>query len=468
MLGVAAVCAGAFGFSSALAQGPRRPNVVLLVADELRPDVIGALGHPVVETPGLDRLCRQGTVFSYATCAYPLCFPSRAEMLTGCTAFRTGVGIRTSSLGRELPLWPEVMQQAGYRTFHVGKWHVAGRPKERGYDESVGLFAGGKRPDTPQFDHAGREVTGYVGWQFQTDDGRLMPERGIGLTPDISAAFADAAISVIEREDERPFFLHVNFTAPHDPRLFPTGYEKKYEAGRLPLPANFLPRHPFDHGNLSGRDEVLLPTPRTEKETRAELAAYYAVVTHLDAQVGRILKSLDKARLAENTLVIFTSDHGLALGSHGLVGKQNMYEHTLRVPLVVRGPGVPEGKNREALVYLRDLFPTVCELCGAQAPGQLDGRSFADVVQGKKESHHPFVVGYFQNKQRAIRTERWKLVWYPELKREQLFDLAADPDEKHDLSGQAEHAATQAELRRKLREWLVEQRDPVIAAAPRP
>ncbi|MBI1899715.1 MAG: sulfatase-like hydrolase/transferase [Planctomycetia bacterium] len=454
------------GAASAPADEPRRPNVLLLVADDLRPDAAGALGNPVVETPVLDRLARQGTVFTGATCAYPLCYPSRAELLTGCTAFKSGVGIRTTSLGRDLPLWPEAMQKAGYRTFHVGKWHVAGRPKERGYDESVGLFAGGKKPAEPQVDHAGRPVTGYVGWQFQTDDGRLMPERGVGLTPDISDAFADAAISVIERKHERPFFLHVNFTAPHDPRLFPAGYEKKYDAAKLPLPANFLARHPFDHGNLQGRDEVLLPTPRTEKEIRAELAAYYAVVSHLDAQIGRVLDALDKLHLAENTLVIFTSDHGLALGSHGLVGKQNMYDHTLRVPLIVRGPGVPEGKKRDALVYLRDLFPTVCELCGAESPRAIEGQSFADVVHGKKDTHHPFVVGYFQDKQRAIRSERWKLIWYPQLAREQLFDVAADPDEKHDLAGGDQYAAIQAELRRQLREWLAARRDPLVAAAP--
>src|SRR5262245_42221834 len=130
---------------------------------------------------------------------------------------------------------------------------------------------------------------GYRGWVFQTDDGKLFPEQGVGLTPDISRRFADAAITFLKRKPSRPLFLHVNFTAPHDPLLLPPDHEKAYDPERLPLPANFLPRHPFDHGNLTGRDEQLWPSPRTESDARAELAAYYAVISHLDEQVGRVL-----------------------------------------------------------------------------------------------------------------------------------------------------------------------------------
>src|SRR5262249_55409521 len=154
----------------------------------------------------------------------------------------------------------------------------------------------------------------------------------------ISSMFADAAIGFLRRKQDNPFFLHVCFTAPHDPLIMPPGFEGKYDPARLPLPQNFLPRHPFDHGNLEGRDELLWPFPRTPDDVRGELASYYAVISHMDAQIGRILAALDETRLAENTIVIFSSDQGLSIGSHGLRGKQNMYEHTVGVPLVLRGP----------------------------------------------------------------------------------------------------------------------------------
>ena len=147
-------------------------------------------------------------------------------------------------------------------------------------------------------DFRGRQATGYGGWQFQTDDGQRFPEKGIGLTPNISSEFADAAIRLIQKKSDQPFFIHVNFTAPHDPRIWPPGYEKKYDAAKLPLPANFRPEHPFDHGNLRGRDELLLPFPRTADDVRQELACYYAVISHLDEQIGRIFKALDETRPA--------------------------------------------------------------------------------------------------------------------------------------------------------------------------
>src|SRR3954467_7503043 len=158
----------------------------------------------------------------------------------------------------------------------------------------------------------------------------------------------------------------------------------------MPLPANFRPEHPFDHGNLPGRDEALLPFPRTADDIRQELACYYAVISHMDEQIGRILQALDDSGRRENTIVIFTSDHGLAIGSHGLVGKQNMYEHTINVPLVITGPGIRAGQRVDTQCYLRDLFPTMCELAGIAAP-ETDGRSLVPAIHGEKTESHPFI-----------------------------------------------------------------------------
>ncbi|MCA9063434.1 MAG: sulfatase-like hydrolase/transferase [Planctomycetaceae bacterium] len=443
----------------------RRPNIVLLVADDQRPDTIAALGNPVIQTPSLDRLVQQGTVVKGATCANPICTPSRAEILTGCSGFRMGVLDFGGTIDRSVPSMARWLQTAGYSTWYVGKWHNSGRPTDHGYQASRGLFgSGGGKYAIPQTDYANREVTGYRGWIFQDDERNLFPEQGVGLTPNISSAFADAAISVISEQAgaDRPFFLHVNFTAPHDPLMLPPGWEMTYTPEMVQLPPNFLPEHPFDHGNLKGRDELLFQWPRTHEETRRELAAYYAVISHLDQQIGRILDSLEQTQSDQNTIVVFTSDHGLAIGSHGLRGKQNMYEHTIGVPLILRGPGIRPHLQLDADCYLRDLFPTLCELAGVTSPeSQIDGRSLVPVLTGDAPRIHDFITGYFRDSQRMIRSDGWKYIRYPVAKREQLFNLQTDPYELSDLSSSADHASIRKRLSGRLDDWLDQWTTPV-------
>jgi len=429
-----------------------RVNVLFLLADDQRPDTVRHLGNPHIDTPNLDALARRGMAFTRAVCANPICTPSRAEILSGCSGFRNGVIDFQRQIDPQLKLWPQAMREAGYHTWYVGKWHNDGLPIQRGYEQTRGLFAGGGgRWWKDQVDWRGTAVTGYRGWVFQDDQGQLFPERGVGLTPDISNHFADAAIDLIRRRPSQPFFLQVCFTAPHDPLFFPTGYEEKYSADQLPLPGNFLSEHPFDHGNFEGRDEQLLPWPRTPAMIRAELAVYYAVISHLDAQIGRIIAALEETGQLHNTLVIFASDHGLALGSHGLRGKQNMYEHTVNVPLILAGPGVSRGQTTAAQVYLRELYPTVCELVGIPIPATVEGQSFAGVLSRQTQVAHEHVFCYFRDKQRMVRDDRWKLIHYPHLDRWQLFDLRSDPLEMQDLAARPGHLDTKARLTALLR-----------------
>ena len=449
------------------ARSADRPNILLLVADDQRPDTIAALGNRQIQTPNLDRLVREGTAFTRAISAYPICHVSRAELLTGTTAFRNGVGYRGNQIDASLATWAGTCRAAGYHTWFVGKWHNDGQPKQRGYEETRGLFTSGgatKEATSTYLDHRGQEATGYRGWTFKSNDGKAETEKGVGLTPGISRRFADAAIEFIERKPADPFFLQVSFTAPHDPRLLPPGYEDRYDAAKMRLPNNFAPQHPFDHGNLKGRDEVLLPFPRTPEMIREELAVYYAIISHLDEQIGRMMDALKTTGQLENTLVIFTSDHGLALGSHGLIGKQNLYDHTLGVPLVLRGPGIPKNERRDAQCYLRDLFPTACAVAGINIPETVEGDSLLPIITGRTDSIHPFVIGYFTDTQRAIRTRQWKLIYYPQAKRYQLFDLIHDPDEINDVSGDAAHQSVISSLRRDLFAWLKDNGDPLNAA----
>lgn len=451
-----------------------QPNVLLIVSDDQRPDTIAALGNEVIRTPNLDELVRRSSVFSRAVCANPICTPSRGEILSGCSGYRTGVRDFGSTQPAGFVSFAETMRRGGYETIYVGKWHNKGRPSDYGYQTTAGLFSGGgsKWMKPNQVDAHGRPVTGYTGWIFQSSDGsEKHPELGVGLTNDISEKFADASIKFVEQPHDKPFFMHVNFTAPHDPLLIPPGFEDAYDPTTMPLPENFRASHPFDHGNQNSRDELLLPLPRTEKDVREDLAVYYAVISHLDQQVGRILKALDDSGERDNTIVIFTSDHGLAMGSHGLRGKQNMYEHTINVPMLISGPGLPQNKRFDAQLYLRDLYPTVCDLVGISVPDApdptgtrkpMDGRSVVPVLLGDQDHVHEYVFGYFRDFQRMIRGDRWKLIYYPQIDKYQLFDLVNDPLELSDLADVPQYAETRAQLQEKLLQWQTQVGDTVV------
>lgn len=437
--------------------GQKYPNVILLVSDDQRPDTIAELGNPIIKTPHLDHLVRQGSVFLNATCANPICTPSRGEILTGCTGIRNQVFDFGRTLDPSLKTLPEPFNDVGYSTWYCGKWHNNGHPDQHGYQATQGLYtSGGGKWWTPQSDYRGHPITGYKGWIFRDQNDQPIPEHGVGLTPDISTRIADAAIAVI-KSSKSPYLLHVNFTAPHDPLLIPPGYEDLYDPADIPLPPNFQAEHPFDHGNLGGRDEVLLPTPRTRKIVQADLAAYYAVISHMDEQIGRIITAIDASNQADSTIIAFASDHGLAMGSHGLRGKQNMYEHTIRVPMIFAGPGIPKGKKLNGHAYLRDLFPTLLDLAGLP-PIQCDGKSQVSVMHGHTSSIYDFTVGYFRDSQRMMRTNQWKLIEYPLINKTQLFDLENDSFEQHDLSHLPQYAALKKRLSGQLGQWITTQR----------
>ena len=435
-----------------------KPNILLIVTDDQRPDTIAALGNEIIDTPNLDRLVKGGTTFEQATCANPLCVPSRAEILSGCSSFRNGVlGMGAERIHPKLTLLPSAMASAGYHAWYVGKWMNDGKPLTRGYHETKALFSSGGgtwKKGEIILGRKGRAVTGYRNWTFKDAQGKQELSKGVGLTPLTDKHVANGALEFLKRKTEKPFFLHVNFTGPHDPLIFPPGYEGKYNPENLKLPPNFLPRHPFDHGNFEGRDERLLPWPRTKKDVLDELAVYYAVIDHIDKQVGRIIGQLKYDGRLKNTYVIFTSDHGLALGSHGLMGKQNMYEHTIRVPLVIVGPDIPMDKRTGALCYLHDLYPTICDLVGVPTPKSVEGQSLLPVISGKKEALYAEVYGYFRDKQRMIRNKRFKLIHYPHLNRYQLFDLSEDPQELNDLSNNSALKGILAGLKVKLEKWF--------------
>ena len=419
------------------------PNIVFLFADDQRADTIAAHGNNHIQTPNLDRLTRQGVSCRQNYCAGSysgaVCVASRSMLMTG----RHWMRIDDRRNWNGLQLLPEVLGENGYTTHAVGKWHNGGTTLARGFQSGKAIMMGG------MCDHT------KVPLQDLTKDGGLTNSRvGDKFS---STLFADAAIDFLTTQatDTKPFFLYVAFTAPHDPRNPPESFRQTYYQKPPPLPENFLPQHPFDNGQISGkgRDESLAGWPRQRKVISDQLCEYYGLITHLDGQVGRILDAVDATGLRDDTIIVYTADHGLALGSHGLLGKQNVYEHSMGCPLVIRGPGIPAGQSTTALTYLLDLYPTLCGYAGIGVPESVDGHDLRPVFEGIQESVRDTVFLAYQDKMRTVRDNHLKLHVYPEINYQLLFDLEADPLEMTNLAKKPERANDVDRLISQMRGW---------------
>ena len=243
-----------------------------------------------------------------------------------------------------------------------------------------------------------------------------------------------------------------------------------YKAQDIPDPVDMLPFHPFDNGDMLVRDEQTLPWPRTRENVTGKIARYYASITWMDHEIGRILDALQASGEASNTIVVFAGDNGLSLGEHGLLGKQNLYEYGgMHVPLLFAGPGVTNGST-QSFAYLMDVFATVCDLAGIQKPDGLDSRSLAPVLHDPSASVRDRILTAYCGVQRSIRDRQWKLIRYPHIDKTQLFDLAADPHELKDLSADPAHKAELARMMDLLKETQTEfgDRAPLSVANPKP
>jgi arylsulfatase A-like enzyme len=231
-----------------------------------------------------------------------------------------------------------------------------------------------------------------------------------------------------------------------------------------------MPVHPFNNGELVVRDERLAPWPRKPDVVRQHLADYYAAIEFLDTQIGRILQALDSSGQAANTLIVFASDHGLAIGSHGLFGKQNLYDHSMHTPLILAGPGIPQGQRSDAFCYLLDVFPTLGELAGVSAPEGSEGHSLVPVLSGRRPSVRDSIFTAYSRVQRAVRDDRWKLIVYPAINKTQIFDLKSDPAELHDLAGDPSHQAELKRMTALLTSWQQQlgDRQPLRSEHPQP
>ena len=434
----------------------KRPNMLILFSDDQRHNTIRALGNPEIQTPRLDALCRQSTAFSHAFIMGgtqgAVCVPSRAMLLSGQTLFHAHQALTPGQPPRPFVMFPEYFRQKGYEAFGIGKWHNGERLYARCFTGGENIFFGGmsehRQVPVADFDPSGE----YPKAKRRTAEGFS------------AELFAGSAIRFLRGyRGEKPFLLYVAFTSPHDPRTPPEEYLKMYPPERIALPKNFLPEHPFDNGDMKLRDEQLAPWPRTPEIIRQHIAAYYGMITHLDAQIGRVLEALDASGHGGNTIVVFAGDNGLAVGQHGLLGKQNIYEHSVRVPLMIRAPGLPGGRVSRSFCYLLDVFPTLCELSGLPVPETVEGRSVTAALKNPKARLRDTLFFAYRQFQRGVRTDRWKLARYSVAGKQttQLFDLRNDPWETRNLAGEPGQARRVRELTALLKAWMKRTDDPL-------
>ena len=408
------------------AAGPdKRPNILLLLSDDQRFDTIAALGNTSIRTPNLDSLCRQGFTLNGAYImggTQPaICRPSRAMLMSGRSLFH----VKDALSGQGT--WPAQFGAAGYTTFISGKWHNEKESLLRSFQQGKAVFMGGMGNPykLPLVD---------ISANHQLENERISGDHSVRL-------FADAVVEFLQKQKkDKPWLCYFAPNCPHDPRLAPAQYHEYYNLHKPPIPATYLPVHPFNNGELTIRDEQLAPWPRTKEVVRQNLADYYSYINFMDDQIGRILEALKATGQFDKTIIVFSSDNGLALGSHGLFGKQNLYEHATHEPLIFVGPGIPAGGKSSAFCYLFDIFPTLGEMAGVDAPKGNEGKSMAAVIQCKASSGRSCIFTSYRSFQRAVRNERWKLIAYPQINKMQLFDLLTDPNEMHDLANDTEHA----------------------------
>lgn len=460
------VCAPA---AARAADAETKTNVLFLIADDLNCD-LGCYGHRRVQSPNIDKLAARGVRFERTYCQFPLCSPSRSSFLTGrrpnVTKILTNSG---GDFGPNHPHFrdyipdtvtlPQLFRQSGYYVARVGKLYHYGVPTQIGtngldhppsWQHVVNPRGRDKDEENKIFSLEPGKFGGTLSWLAAEGSDHEQTD-GIG---------ADEAVKLLEEHQSEPFFLAVGFYRPHTPYVSPKKYFELYPPGEIELPA------------LSDDDRRRIPAPAyrsakaeqekmTDDQRREAIQAYWASISFMDAQVGRVVEALDRLGLADNTVIVFTSDHGYHMYQHGLWQKMSLFENAARVPLIIAAPkAAGNGQSTSGLAELVDLYPTLADLCGLQAPDYLDGVSQRPVLDDPSRSvkkaaftqirRGPKVSGY------SVRTDRWRYTaWIGNQGGEQLFDMRADPGELANLADDPNQAAVVKELKAVLDDYQI-------------
>ncbi len=444
-------------------EAPRRPNVLILAIDDLN-DWEGFLGgHPQAYTPHMDRLARQGTVFTNAHCQAPLCNPSRTSFLTGLRPSTTGAyaldpWFRTSEKFRDWETLPQYFARHGYRTLTTGKiFHDAYPPvdeRETGKEFTLWGYHGNYGPRAPQKFVQTPDPNPLVDWG-------VFPERDEDQE---DWKVADWAIAQLKKPQPGPFMLSVGLRRPHVPCYASQKWFDRFPEKDVLLPP-ILENDRNDTPRFSWYLHWKLPEPRLEwlkrtKQLRPLVRAYLASTSFVDSQVGRVMQALRESDAADNTVVVLLSDHGWHLGEKGVTGKNTLWERSTRVPLVIAGPGVARNARTDRPAELLDLYPTLAEVAGLPAKPGLDGHSLVPQLRDAAAPREWPALTTQGPGNTAVRTERWRYIRYADGSQE-LYDRQADPNEWRNLASKPDHRETVRELAK----WLPSSYAPPVAGS---
>lgn len=448
----------------------KRPNILLLYTDQQRWDTIGAAGNPHILTPNLDALAAQGALFQHSYVNCPVCQPSRMSMLSGQYPQSLGIRFNGVEMPEEVPCLQHFLKRYGYRTGNIGKLHFKNHASA--FRDHAELHPDYGFDTLILSDEPGCYEDAYLQWVREKDPSQVdscrcsTPPAWQGpkfvshsRKPDTPYVFegpeelthtafvADQTSEFIRQSGNEPFFCIAGFYAPHAPINPPQRFLDLYDTSAMPLPE----RNPGE--NWKGH---------SEDHWRSVKAHYYALISHIDDQIGRILKALEESGKAEDTIVVFTSDHGENLGDHGRVGKCLWYDSSTRVPLIVRYPnGIPKGMQTNSLTEAVDLAPSLLDWCGIQKPPSMQGKSFRSILEGKAEIGEQRSSVFFELGRKV--NKNWKAIKTKDILycregsgEEHLYDLQTDPHQLKDLATDPKYHETLQEGRNELLKRLID------------
>ncbi len=462
-----------------------KPNFLFILTDDQTYESIRALNNDEIETPNIDKLSSEGVTFTHCfnqgSWSAAVCVASRTMLMTGQTVFNAQKNnsyqlgwsqYKGSDTPTEVPLWQETFSKNGYETYFTGKWHNSDYALLKNFDKAEAVGIG-------MYETIDKNGSSKPGYNRSSKDAEWKPwdvsftghwspkvhdliynekrEKKIGESyiaqEHTTELYADRAINYLVKDAknlDKPFFMYVAFNAPHDPRQSPKEFVDKYPVSSIKIPENYLEKHPFDQGDYTVRDERLAPFPRTKEAVQLHRSEYYAIISHFDRELGRILKALEASGKSDNTYIILSSDHGLAVGQHGLMGKQNQYDHSVRMPLIIKGPNLDKGRIIKNKVYLQSMFATTCDIANIQTPETVDFKSINGLLNGNSDGGENYIFGTYKDFQRMIRSDQYKLILYPHIKKVQLFDIENDPLEMNNLASNEDYQNKKIDLMKKL------------------
>ena len=471
----AAALAASSGQTARAAPKPERPHILMMMADQLRGDCLGADGNPAISTPNMDRIGNEGIRFRSAYTCTPSCTPARSALLSGLGPWRNGM-LGYGRVAERYPIEkPRALREAGYYTLGIGKMHWCPQRNTHGFHHTI--LDESSREESPDFrsdyrawfaseaPHLQYDATG-IGWNDYRSGIYVHPER---LHP--THWTGETAVRFIDGYDRpEPLFLKVSFARPHSPYDPPERFWRQYEDADIP--EAHVGKWAERYRERSGNDHNIWHGDLGREQVRRSRQGYYGSVSFIDEQVGRILEALEKRGWLDETLIMFTADHGDMTGDHHMWRKTYAYEASARIPMVMRWPtgllSAERGQVSPAPVELRDVLPTFLEVAGAPGAENLDGRSLLPLIRGETDGWREYIdlehdVCYNKtNHWNGLTDGRWKYIFHAYDGEEQLFDLEQDPGELEDLAGDPAHAAELRNWRSRLIDHLAERGEPFV------